>query len=338
MSYTISSVIDGVTRQLLGGYYPGALYQLVTQSSSVFNITTEGIDWIIQDESVNPPLFASYVSQGFLATDFSSSPWLIVVQSGETWVPISNISDLPVDKNIPIAIAYIVPSPVGALPTYKWWYANIPPTPQYPIQINLYSSTVPNPPLTNEQYYMFYISTYNNVVTGSYNVLASSGSPTTATNIQKRKIISSAIDPNIGRESILLDFEKFPDVTVATSRLCSPLSVQTYKGYKISPTEFFFTENQTNIDIALESGNMQPNFIVLKSFNKNHAHFVKFKDSYLFISKESGISAATLENINTINNNNGYPTMYPLRNAINCPNGTNPIELYYNSHIIPGQR
>ena len=120
---------------------------------------------------------------------------------------------------------------------------------------------------------------------------------------------------------------------------------------RISQTELFLTENRTNIDIAKESGNLKPNLIVKKSFNGSNAHIVQFNDIYWFISKESGISAASLEDINKIATSNGYPKMYPLRNAINCPNDINQssvcgvipinkqqIELYYNSHISPKQR
>src|SRR5690606_37737367 len=104
------------------------------------------------------------------------------------------------------------------------------------------------PTLFPQEYFKFYITPYINVITGKYNVLASSGN---SANIMSNKIIKIS-DPNISRSTMLLDFTKFPDVTVTTSTLCSPISHQSYKGHKISPTEFFFTENQTNIDIALE--------------------------------------------------------------------------------------
>ena len=344
MSYTISSVANGVERQVLGGPSPGMLYEQVSLSSSIFNFTTDGKNWYIQDTSVNPPMFSYMGPDSLLLTNISGSPWTVFIFQNNTLTPIYNISDLPVGNGIPISIAYVGKTTPGGIDGYFWWVTAPSGDPNYPVRVLLdFSTESVFPPFFPQDYYKFYLTTYNNVITGTYNILASSDN---SANIPNNNIITTS-DSNISRSTMLLDFTKFPDVTVTTSTLCSPISVQEYKGYKISPTEFFFAENQTTIDIALESGNMQPNFIVLKSFNKNHAHIVKFKDTYLFISKETGISATTLENINKIATNNGYTIMYPLRNAINCPNinsanicgaTTNGIHLYYNSRINPKQR
>lgn len=309
MSYTISCINDGTTQQVLGGRTVGSIYTLVTQSESTFNITPAGATGPnrmfplgIVDNSVSPQLWAS-PGPGVVESVKQVYGWNFSVLRNNQWAPVQRLGDLPVDVNVPTSIGFV--SFDGSIRLF--WRAE---------NNRILLVQLENNPPTGDQAYQFYISTYNNVVRGKYNVLASSD----GNNIPKQNIITKMNDNSIDRETILLDFTNFPDVVVTTNKLCSPTSVQYYKGYKISSTEFFLAENQTTIDIAKESGNLIPNFIVKKSFNREQAHIVQFKDKYLFISKETGISSTTLENINKINNNNGYPTMYPLRNAINCFN------------------
>ena len=326
MLYTISSTINGVTSFILSGKNRGDPYTLVKESGSLFNIRkglgkypcmplSVPVTQIIDSDT---GLFAG--SNGSIViSNESSSGWGLSYLDNNRWIYTDNVEEIPNDKT-PVQISPLYYCGVNT----QIWYVD---------GNSVKLETVQPPFQSNDPKYQFFISPYSNVV-GDYNVLSSSA-------ISTNNIITTA-NSDINRRTMIFDFSNYPDLTVTSNELCSPTFIQSYKGHIVSPTELYLTENKTNIEIAVESGNIQPNFIVLKSFNKNHAHIVKFNDNYLFISKESGISAKTLEDLNKINATKGYPKMYPLRNAINCPNvcdtcvnntTSKKIEPYFDSHI-----
>ena len=292
MTYSISCIVNGTTKQILGGKNVESPYQLVTQSDSQFDFK-EGITGPnrpeyrleILDYSLNPALIA-FPYKNEILSGLYSYYWLIYYYENGKFIQISNKSQIPIDNNIPIGI-----STLQGMGNELWWRV---------VNGRLTLSQFVN---NDDSSYKFYISRYDNMLTSSYNVLASSSS-------------------TVNNENILLDFTNYPNMSVTTNKLCSPPSIQSYKCYKSSPTKYLFADNQTVIDIALESGNLTPNFIILKSFNNNHSHIVKFKNTYLYISKDKQISAETLSNINMINTKNGYSKMYPLHNVINCNSNT----------------
>lgn len=291
MTYSISCIINGTTNQLLAGKNIGSPYQLVTQSDSQFHFEqgatgphSPEYKIAIIDFSSTPPLEALPYNNVILSGNYFYD-WLIYYYEKGQFIRILEKSEIPIDNNIPIGI-----STSQSINDNLWWRIVNGKLTLSPFDTNDDSS------------YKFYISTYSNLLTNSYNVLASSTS--------------------VINENMVLDFTTYPNIKVTTNRSCSPPSIQSYKGHKISPSKYLFAENQTVIDIALESGNLTPNFNILKSFNNNHSHIVKFKNTYLYISKDKQISAETLSNINRINTKNGYLNMYPLHNVINCNSNT----------------